>query len=118
LAQLGNCCETTSTSTCCVNDSVCCTVDLKTGDGVGGDGFYVNTSSFAINGTVMVENNGAPGTPAAGVFINGISPAAFTVEPGECKSRTFDVLNRIDITGVGGTGTSSVKVSYSLNYKF
>ncbi len=100
LAQIGNCC---TEQLCCVNDAVCCTIIL---DDTGGTALPIwdDATTFVINGTIMVENNGT----AVGGFV---------VAPGECRSITMNDINSIAIVGAG-TGTSSVKISFSINYKF
>ena len=54
LAQIGNCC---TEQLCCVNDAVCCTIIL---DDTGGTALPIwdDATTFVINGTIMVENNG------------------------------------------------------------
>ncbi|MBM7702948.1 DUF3992 domain-containing protein [Metabacillus iocasae] len=110
MANLGKCYD----STCCVNDAVCCTMNLTTGESTT---IWENETSFVVNGTVMIENNGSPGTPSASLFVNGAS-ANIVVGPGECRSVTLNNLELIVLNGVGGTGTASIKVSFSLNYKY
>jgi hypothetical protein len=119
LAQLGNCCE----QTCCVNDSVCCNVQLTATDVTPPpiDVIWTDATSFIINGTVVIENKGPAGGPSAELLVNGgtLSPPLI-VAPGECMSRTFQDLNSIALAPSGGTlgTTSDVKISFSLNYKF
>ncbi|MCF2132237.1 DUF3992 domain-containing protein [Strepomyces sp. STD 3.1] len=101
-----------------MNDSLCFTIDL--GD-TGGTPLPIwdDATNFVINGTIMVENNGIEDVgPTAALTVNGAAVGGFVVAPGEARSITLDNLNSIGITGAGGTGTSSVKVSFSLNYQF
>lgn len=66
----------------------------------------------------MVENNGSPGSPSAGLIVNEAPVTGFIVAPGDCRSITLNDLNSIGIVGADGPGTANVKVSFSLNYKF
>ena len=114
MAQLGSCC---SDQLGVVNDAVCFTVDL---DDTGGTPLPIwdDATTFIINGTIMVENNGTIGaSPTAALTVNGLAVGGFIVGPGEARSITMNDINSIGLTGAG-TGTASVKVSFSLNYKF
>ena len=53
----------------------------------------------------------------AALTVNGTAVGGFVVAPGECRSITMNDINSIAIVGAG-TGTSSVKISFSINYKF
>jgi hypothetical protein len=110
LAQIGKC---SSEQLCCVNDAVCCTFDVVEGNG---QTIWIDATNFVINGTILLENTGAPGTATATVLVNGLP--VLTAAPGECESATVQDMNSITVTAAGGTGTASVKVSFSLNYKF
>lgn len=110
MAQLGKC---NSGQLCCVNDAVCCTFDVVEGNA---QLIWQDTTSFVINGTILLENIGAPGTATVTVIVDGLT--VLTVAPGECKSVTVQDMNTISVAASGGTGTASVKVSFSLNYKF
>jgi Protein of unknown function (DUF3992) len=109
MAKLGNCCE----QTCCVNDAVCCSFDVVTGNA---QLIWQDATNFVINGTILLENMGAPGTATATVSVDGVT--VLTAAPGECDSITVQDMNSISVAASGGTGTASVKVSFSLNYKF
>ncbi|MBY0214918.1 MULTISPECIES: DUF3992 domain-containing protein [Priestia] len=118
MAQLGSCC---SDSLGVVNDAVCFTVDLAD---TGGTEIVLwnDSTTFIINGTVMVENNGVTGVgPTASLTVNGVAVAGFVVEPGSARAITVNDINTIGIIGTGGAplgSTSNVKISFSLNYKF
>lgn len=102
--------------TCCVNDAVCCTIDVSTNTNL--TTIYTDSSSFVINGTIIVENEPVSGTLTIVVFVNDTTgPVDIVVGPEECKAKTFSDINSITI-GVAGIGTAKVKISYSLNYKF
>nr|WP_275080541.1 S-Ena type endospore appendage [Priestia filamentosa] len=80
---------------------------------------WTDTSTFAINGTIVVENNGTIGVSAtASLEVKGTAVTDFTGGPGEAQSITLNNIESIAIAGAGGTGTASVKVAFSLNYKF
>jgi hypothetical protein len=114
LAQIGNC---RTEQLCCVNDAVCCTIIL---DDTGGTALPIwdDATTFVINGTIMVENNGTVGVDNNfALTVNGTAVGGFVVAPGECRSITMNDINSIAIVGAG-TGTSSVKISFSINYKF
>ncbi|QSX24526.1 DUF3992 domain-containing protein [Priestia megaterium] len=114
MAQLGSCCND---QLGVVNDAVCFTIDL---DDTGGTPLPIwdDATTFVINGTIMVENNGTPGVgPTAALTVNGTAIGGFVVAPGEARSITMNDINSIAIVGAG-TGTAIVKVSFSLNYKF
>ncbi|MDO6448969.1 S-Ena type endospore appendage [Oceanobacillus profundus] len=115
MAKLGNC----RAQTCCVNDSVCCNVQLTT-EGAA-QLIYTDTTTFIINGTIVVENNGPTNGPSATLIVNGVATAV-VVAPGECESVTVNNINTISVQATPGTGTtgiiSPVTVSFSLNYKF
>lgn len=114
MAQLGSCC---SDQLGVVNDAVCINIVL---DDTGGTPLPIwdDATSFIINGTIMVENNGIIGaSPTAALTVNGTAVGGFVIGPGEARSITMNDLNSIGIVGAG-TGTARVKVSFSLNYKF
>lgn len=114
MAQLGSCC---SDQLGVVNDAVCFNIVL---DDTGGDPVPIwdDATTFIINGTIMVENNGIIGaSPTAALTVNGVAVAGFVVAPGEARSITMSDINSIGIVGAG-IGTARVKVSFSLNYKF
>ena len=114
MAQLGSCC---SDQLGVVNDAVCFTILL---DDTGGVALPIwdDATSFIINGTIMVENDGIIGaSPTASLVVNGVAVGGFVVGPGEARSITMNDINSIGIIGAG-TGTARVKVSFSLNYKF
>lgn len=98
-----------------VNDAVCVTVDLADTDDIE---IWTDDTSYIINGTILVENNAVAAGPTAGLTINGTPVATFTVAPGEARAITMNNLNSINLTGAGGTESGSVKVSFTLNYKF
>ncbi|MEW4320419.1 DUF3992 domain-containing protein [Bacillus thuringiensis] len=116
MAQLGNCCE----QQCCVNDAVCCDVLLAQGSTVT-QTVWTNNTTAVINGTIMVENNGSATSPSANLVINGtpLTPPS-PILPGECRAITVDNLSSVGLSATGGTvgTTATVKVSFSLNYKF
>ena len=118
MAKLGNCCE----ETCCVNDAVCCDVVLTQGSTVT-QPIWTDNTNYVINGTVVVENNGPTNGPSADIIINGttVTPPS-PIAPGQCRSFTVNDLNSVALLATAGSGTagttSSVKVSFSLNYKF
>lgn len=107
---LGKCGGST---TCCVNETVCCEYALSA-DKV--QSVWTNETNFLINGTIVVENNGDIGTPAVILQVDGTT--VITVEPDECKSVTVSNMNSIEIAGLGGIGTTTIRVSFSLNYRF
>ena len=114
MAQLGSCC---SDDLGVVNDSVCFNIVLED---TGGDPLVIwdDATSYIINGTIMVENNGIIGaSPTAGLTVNGVPVGGFVIGPGEARSITMNDINSIGIVGAG-LGTARVKVSFSLNYKF
>ncbi|MEK4827331.1 S-Ena type endospore appendage [Niallia sp. FSL W8-0951] len=115
MAILGGC---SNEQTGFVNDAVCFTIDL--GDtGAVATPVWEDGTSFVINGTIMVENNGIVGVgPTASLTVNGTAVAGFTVAPGESRSVTLNGINSIGIVGAGGTGTANVTVSFSLNYQY
>ncbi|SEO49035.1 Protein of unknown function [Amphibacillus marinus] len=115
MAQLGSCCGDELVG---VNDAVCFTVDLEA-TGEGADLIlWEDETSFIINGSIMVENNGIIGaSPTAALTVNGAAIPGFTVAPGEARSITLNDIETIGLTGTG-TGTGSVKVSFSINYKY
>lgn len=113
MAQLGNC---GGNSLVAVNDAVCVTVQLSDGDTLT---IWDDATSYVINGTIMVENNGIPSVaPTASLSVNGTAVGGFTVAPGEARAITMDDINSIEVEGTGDTGPANVKVSFSLNYKF
>ncbi|ELK48221.1 DUF3992 domain-containing protein [Halobacillus sp. ACCC02827] len=115
MALLGGCSDMSVSS---VNDAVCFTITLE--DTTAGTPVEVweDSTGFAINGTIMIENNGITETsPTASLLVNDTEVTGFTVAPGESRAITLDNLNSIGISGAG-TGSSAVKVSFSLNYKF
>ena len=114
MAQLGSCC---SDDLGVVNDSVCFNIALVDTDG---DPLAIwnDATSYIINGTIMVENNGIIGaSPTAELTVNGAPVGGFVIGPGEARSITMDNINSIGIVGAG-IRNSKVKVSFSLNYKF
>lgn len=114
MAQLGSCSNDQLVG---VNDAVCFTVVL---DDTGATPLplWSDTTTYIINGTIMVENNGIVGaSPTAALTVNGTAVDGFVVGPGEARSITINDINSIGLTGTG-TGTANVKVSFSLNYKF
>ncbi|MFJ5623043.1 DUF3992 domain-containing protein [Peribacillus loiseleuriae] len=114
MAQIGNCCSEQLVG---VNDALCFTVDLAD-TATDTIDLWNNNTTFVINGTIMVENNGINGvTTTATLMVNGTAVTGFTVGPGEAMSVTMNNINSIGLVGAG-TGTASVKVSFSLNYKF
>lgn len=118
MAQIGNGCTDQLVG---VNDSLCFTIDL--GDTAGATlAIWEDTTTYVINGTILVENNGIEDVgPTAALAVNGTAVADFTVAPGEARSITVNNLNSLGIIGTGGTPvgtTGSVKVSFSLNYKY
>jgi Protein of unknown function (DUF3992) len=116
MAQLGGC---SSDELGVVNDAVCVTIDLPVTTVGTPIPVWTDTSTFAINGTIVVENNGTVGiSPTASLEVNGTDVTDFTVGPGEAQSITLNNIESIAIAGTGGTGTASVKVAFSLNYKF
>ncbi|MFJ7977180.1 DUF3992 domain-containing protein [Peribacillus sp. NPDC096379] len=118
MAQIGNCCNDQIVG---VNDALCFTIVLDDTDGTAID-LWNDATTFVINGTIMVENNGTIGVaPTASLTVNGTPVGGFIVEPGEARSITMNDINSIGIVGAGGTpvgSTANVKVSFSLNYKF
>ncbi|MGE8080911.1 DUF3992 domain-containing protein [Peribacillus loiseleuriae] len=118
MAQIGNCCNDPLVG---VNDALCFTIDIADTTGTPLV-LWNDATTFVINGTIMVENNGTIGvSPTAALTVNGTPIAGFIVGPGEAKSVTLNDINSIGIIGAGGTpagSTASVKVSFSLNYKF
>ncbi|CDQ20264.1 DUF3992 domain-containing protein [Halobacillus karajensis] len=114
MAQLGSC---ISNSYCCVNDAVCCTISLEDTGEIPVT-VWEDVTDFVINGTIMIENNGITDTsPTAALYVNGEAIGDFVLAPGECRSITLNDINSIGIVGAG-TGSSNVKVSFSINYKF
>lgn len=114
MAQLGLC---NNDSLCCINDAVCCTVSLED-TATTPISVWENASTFIINGTIVIENNGlVVGSPTAELYVNGAAVSGFVVDPGECRSITLEGVNSIGIVG-SGTGSSNVKISFSINYKF
>lgn len=112
MAKLG-CCEGSGS----VNDAVCSSISIVSEEDP--ISIWTNETSFMINGTILVENKGLTGAPTAELLINGSTTSSLDVEPGESKAITLDNLMSIGVQGsTGGTGTSPVKVSYSLNYTF
>lgn len=114
MAQLGSCCNDQQGL---VNDAVCFTIDLEDTDG---DELPIweDDTTFIINGTIMVENDGIVGaSPTAALSVNGAPVAGFVVAAGEARAITINDLNSIGIVGAG-TGTANVKISFSVNYKF
>lgn len=117
MAQIGSC---SSDQLVGVNDSLCFTVDLDD-TGEAPLEIWEDTSLYVINGTILVENNGTVAvSPTASLLVNGVAVTGFTVAPGEARSITVDNLDSIGLAGAGGTAgaTGSVKISFSLNYKF
>lgn len=117
MAQLGGCGTGSSITNqnCCVNDGLCCTVTVQSDDPQ--TAIWTNSTNFTINGTVLVENNGQEGSPSVNVFVDGTTPGP--IAPGECRALTVEDLNSIQIAPVaGGTGSTEVVVSWSLNYCF
>lgn len=114
MAQLGSCCSDQQGT---VNDAVCFTIQLGDTGGVATP-IWDDATTFVINGTIMVENNGIVGvSPTAALTVNETPVVDFVVAPGEARSITMNDINSIGIVGAG-TGTTSVKVSFSLNYKY
>lgn len=114
MAQLGSC---SSDQLGAVNDAVCFNLVLED---TGGDPLTIwdDATSFIINGTIMLENNGIIGaSPTAALTVNGAPVGGFVIGPGEARSITMNDIGSIGIIGAG-TGTARVKVSFSLNYKF
>ena len=114
MAQLGSCC---SDQLGAVNDAVCVNIVLED---TGGEALSIwdDATTFVINGTIMVENDGIIGaSPTAALSVNGVPVGGFVVGPGEARSITINGINSIGIVGAG-IGTARVKVSFSLNYKF
>lgn len=112
MANLG-CCSSSGS----VNDAVCTTVAVA--DDTTLITVWENTTNYMINGTILVENNGITNAWDAGLVINGVTPAALTVAPGESSSITVNNLTSIEVQGSGtGTASTPVKVSFSLNYNF
>ncbi|MGG0486870.1 S-Ena type endospore appendage [Priestia aryabhattai] len=115
MAQLGGCSSEGDFGS--VNDAVCTTVELSD-TGVAPITIWADTTSYIINGTILIENNGIIGaSPTASLLVNGTPVADFTVAAGEARSLTVDNINLIQLAGVGA-GTARVKVSFSLNYQF
>ncbi len=118
MAQIGNCCNDQLVG---VNDALCFTIVLDDTNGTAID-LWNDATTFVINGTIMVENNGTIGVaPTASLTVNGTPVGGFIVGPGEARSITMNDINSIGIVGAGGTpvgSTANVKVSFSLNYKF
>lgn len=115
MAQLGQCSNDQLVG---VNDAVCFTIDLGDTAGVA-EPIWDDATDFVINGTIMVENNGIVGiAPTAALDINGTPVGGFVVAPGEARAITQDNIGSIGLIGAGGTGTASVKVSFSINYKY
>ncbi|MCP3027156.1 DUF3992 domain-containing protein [Halobacillus sp. A5] len=114
MAQLGFC---SSNSLNAVNDSVCCTINLED-TGETPVTIWEDATDFVINGTIMMENNGTTDTsPTVELYVDDTAVAGFVLAPGECRSITLNDINSIGVVGEG-TGSSSVKISFSLNYKF
>lgn len=112
LAQLGRC-----EAQVAVNDAVCITVPLDAED-TAAIVLWTNETNYRINGTILVENNGAEGGPVAALTITGGTTPALTVEPGTSETITVDDITGLSLAATGGTGTANVKVSFSLNYKY
>ncbi|WP_375794250.1 DUF3992 domain-containing protein [Peribacillus frigoritolerans] len=114
MMQYGNCC---SGLFGIVSDAVCFTVNLSNTAGVALE-LWNDATPFIINGTIVVENNGTIGaSPTAALSVNDTPVGGFIVTAGQVKSITMNNINSIGLIG-SGTGTASVRVSFSLNYKF
>ncbi|KGR76276.1 DUF3992 domain-containing protein [Ureibacillus sinduriensis] len=114
MAQLGGC---NGEQLVGVNDAICFTV-LLDDTGATPLPIWSDATTYIINGTIMVENNGVVGaSPTAALTVNGTAVDGFVVAPGEARSITMNDINSIALTGTGA-GTANVKVSFSLNYKF
>ncbi|MFA1712926.1 DUF3992 domain-containing protein [Peribacillus frigoritolerans] len=114
MMQYGNCCNG---QLGIVSDAVCFTVNLSNTAGVALE-LWNDATPFIINGTIVVENNGTIGSsPTAALSVNGTPVGGFIVIAGQAKSITMNNINSIGLIG-SGTGTASVRVSFSLNYKF
>ncbi|MED4045149.1 MULTISPECIES: DUF3992 domain-containing protein [Priestia] len=118
MADLGSCC---SDNLGVVNDAVCFTINLGDTDG-SPVSIWSDGTTFVVNGTIMVENNGIANVGStAALFVNGSAIEGFVVAPGEARAITLNDINTIGIVGAGGTpvgSTSKVKISFSINYKF
>lgn len=120
MAKLGNC----NMEACCVSDEVCLTVEL--GDLVEDAPFifWINTTDFRVNGTVVVKNNelGDDEGTTVELVVNGndTDDMAFFIEPGDTKSFTLDNIQSLALEFESSTGNreNTASVSFSLNYKF
>lgn len=113
MAKLGNC----HSDPCCVNDAVCSTVRIVNQSLVR---VWTNESPFNINGTIVVENplqDGNTTQQTVRLIITGSSGTNVNVAPGQTVALTVSGLRLIEIQGQGN-GTTDVKVSFSINYKF
>lgn len=86
MAQLGTC-----EGQVAVNDAVCVTVSLDAAD-TGPIDLWTNETSYRINGTILVENNGAEGGPTATITVAGGTDPLLTVETGTAEMATVDIL--------------------------
>ncbi|WP_102693317.1 S-Ena type endospore appendage [Rummeliibacillus pycnus] len=113
MAKLGNC----HMEPCCVNDAVCSTVHVVNQSLVT---VWTNESPFNINGTIVVENplqDGNATQQTVRLIITGSSGTDVNIAPGQTVALTVRGLHIIQVQGLT-TGTTDVKVSFSLNYKF
>lgn len=114
MAQIGRC-----EGQVAVNDAVCVTVTL---DETATDGIdlWENETNYRINGTILVENNGATGAPTATLVGTDEAAPLLEVDPGSAQTVTVDDITTLSLAPVpdGTTGSSSVKISFSLNYKY
>lgn len=114
MAQIGNCNNTVSPAV--VNDAVCTTISLSDTGGTPTI-IYENSSTFLVNGTILIENNGVGASPTAALLIDGVQIPGFVVAPGSSRAYTAPTINTISLIGAGA-GTTSIKIAFSLNYRF
>ncbi|MFC0522046.1 S-Ena type endospore appendage [Pontibacillus salicampi] len=109
MSQIGGC----RNGSCCASDAMCCTAVVEDQETTF---IWRDDTNFIINGTVRVENFGIEGAPSVNVFVNG--GLKLTVAPEACQGITLNDMNLIELVGVGGTGSSTVEVSLSINYSY
>ncbi|WPK10362.1 S-Ena type endospore appendage [Lysinibacillus louembei] len=111
MAKLGSCCGNKTS----VHDSVCQDLTLADETPVT---VWENSTPFAINGTILVENaSSSTGDVTLSVTSNPATPAIAAIAPGNSVSITANNITEIQLAGTA-TGVANVKISYSLNYNF
>ncbi len=111
MAKLGSCCGSKTS----VHDSVCQDLTLTDETAVT---VWENSTPFAINGTILVENaSSSTGDVTLTVTSSPATPAIPPITPGNSISITANNIADIQLAGTAAS-VANVKISYSLNYNF